>query len=502
MRMFRIRYKLFLAMSALNACLVTGAYVFNSVSFEKHFTTYLGQQELARQIPLMGALAGEFRKSGSWERFRQSPRRFHQLVNDYNPRPEDGANPPPPGPMNGQDDAAGPGRPFFPGGPPPRPPGDPDGPPAYLQPAPRPVPQHLALLDSDHSTIVGPQRLPAVAVMAPVTVNGKTAGYLAYIPQREIVSSGEQIFAEQQQRIFTRVAIGLGFGSILMSFGIAWWLSRPLKELTRGTRALSAGRYDTRIAIPGNDELSQLAADFNTLAAALAANLDARQRWIADIAHELRTPLAVLRGEIEALQDGVRQPTAANLQSLGQEVQRLARLVDDLHTLSQSDQGALSYRKEALDLGELVTEVISQHHRRLEAAGIRVETDLATGMTVWGDQARLMQLLANLMQNTLRYTDAPGTLRISLRRVYNRAELDWEDSSPGVPEKDLPHLTERLFRVESSRSRATGGSGLGLSIAKAIADAHDVAMRPRAGALGGLCWELVFPLLNTDAGHA
>jgi two-component system sensor histidine kinase BaeS len=182
-------------------------------------------------------------------------------------------------------------------------------------------------------------------------------------------------------------------------------------------------------------------------------------------------------------------------------VQRLARLVDDLHTLSQSDQGALSYHKQVLDLGELVGAVLGQHRRALESAGITVQAELPSGLHVHGDPERLTQLLSNLMQNTLRYTDAPGTLRLTLRRAYNRAELDWEDSSPGVPDRDLPHLTERLFRVESSRNRRTGGSGLGLSIAKVIADAHDAAMRPRASALGGLCWELVFPLDNTDNRH-
>ncbi|MDO8331354.1 MAG: histidine kinase dimerization/phospho-acceptor domain-containing protein [Fluviicoccus sp.] len=498
-RLFRIRYKLFLAIAGINACLVTGTFVFNTVSFEKHFANYLGQQELARQVPLMGALAGEYRENGVWEYYRHDPKRFHDLIDQYNTGPGDA--PPQRRHRNGLDDAPGPGHPFFPGGRPPGIPGSHDGPPENLRPQ-RPATEHLVLLDRDLSIVVGPQRLPADAVMAPINVNGQVAGYLAYLPQRELVRSGEQVFAQQQKLIFIRVAVGMGLGSFLMAFGIAWWLSRPLKELTRGTHALTAGQLDTRLDIPGRDELSLLASDFNRLAEALQANQASRKRWIADIAHELRTPLAVLRGEIEALQDGIRQPTPQNLLSLAQEVQRLSRLVEDLHTLSQSDQGALSYHQETVDLGELITEVVDQHQRRLDAGGISVDLQLSPGLTVWGDSARLAQLLANLMQNTLRYTDAPGTLRISLSRVYNRVHLEWEDSSPGVSEQDLPHLTERLFRVESSRNRATGGSGLGLSIAKAIADAHDAAMRPRASALGGLCWELVFPLHTPEASHA
>ena len=485
MRLFRIRYKLFLAIAGINAVIAAGGYLINNAAFQQGFSRYLGQQMLAQRVPLMGALVADYRRDGDWRAFQDNPRRFEALVQYYRPAGGPPSEPPPPRPRSGGplgDDT--PGREPLPG---------------WMAPPPPRGAANLALLDAEHRIIIGPGRLPADSVEAPLLMDGRTVGWLAYIPQKELVDSAEKVFARQQQQIFARVGLGMLLSSALMAFGIAWWLNRPLRELTRGARALTEGQYRTLIAIPGRDELSMLARDFNTLAETLAANQAARQRWIADIAHELRTPLAILQGEIEALQDGIRQATPERLQSLGHEVRRLALLVDDLHTLSQSDEGALNYRKESVDLGQLIAGLVTSFRPRLERAGLSVELSAPKALMVHSDPARLTQLFANLMQNSLRYTDAPGFLRIAVQQLYNRIEVLWEDSSPGVPEKDLPHLTERLFRVETSRNRASGGSGLGLSIAKAIADAHDVSMRPRASALGGLCWELVFPLDHTES---
>jgi two-component system sensor histidine kinase BaeS len=250
-----------------------------------------------------------------------------------------------------------------------------------------------------------------------------------------------------------------------------------------------------RVDPDGEDELGRLARGFNTLAATLGAAQKARQQWIADIAHELRTPLSILRGEIEALQDGVRPLTPAAVASLGSEAARLARLVEDLHTLSLSDLGALTYHKEPLDLAEVVTDVLDAQRRALQEKGLRVQLELDPA-TVLGDADRLSQVFANLLQNSLRYTDSPGTLRVALRKNATSIQVLWEDSAPGVPSGDLARLTERLFRVEGSRNRASGGSGLGLAIAHAIVQAHGGELAAHASALGGLRIELSFPAFH------
>ncbi|MGH6913809.1 MAG: ATP-binding protein, partial [Geminicoccales bacterium] len=206
---------------------------------------------------------------------------------------------------------------------------------------------------------------------------------------------------------------------------------------------------------------------------------------IADIAHELRTPLAVLRGEIEALQDGVRPLGRDALDSLAGDTARLSRLVEDLHTLSLSDLGALSYHKEPVDLAEVANEVLDE--RRVRTKGLKLEKDLQPA-PLMGDADRLGQVFSNLLENSLRYTDPPGQIRVSSGNGF----VLWEDSSPGVPEADLPKLTGRLYRVEGSRSRNGGGSGLGLAIARAIVEAHGGTLAASASLLGGLRIELRF----------
>ena len=306
----------------------------------------------------------------------------------------------------------------------------------------------------------------------------------------------------QQHWRFAAIGLGMLGAALLLGAGLAHWLTRRVRALASGTEALMRGDYDVRLPVAGRDELDRLAGDFNSLAATLAATRRARSQSIADIAHELRTPLAVLRGEIEALQDGVRSLDAASLASLAQEVAHLGRLVEDLHTLSLADLGALSYRKEPLDVAELAGEAVAMQRRALDEKGLAVELALEPGAIALADETRLAQVFGNLLQNTLRYTDAPGRLAVAVRRAGDRVVLDWQDSSPGVPPEDLPRLTDRLFRVEASRSRAGGGSGLGLAIVKAIVEAHGGTLAARASSLGGLWLELALPAARAGGTNA
>jgi two-component system, OmpR family, sensor histidine kinase BaeS len=289
--------------------------------------------------------------------------------------------------------------------------------------------------------------------------------------------------------------------AFVLAAGLAYWLSRRVRALVHLTNALIRGDYTVRLAPRGQDELAQLARDFNTLAATLAAAQEARRAWIADIAHELRTPLAVLRAEIESLQDGVRPLNQDNVASLAHETGRLTRLVDDLHTLSLSDRGALSYHRERVDVADAVRDAVAAQRLQTEERDLDVRLDLEDDTLVFADETRLGQVFANLMQNSLRYTDAPGRVAIAVRRDGDRVIVDWHDSKPGVAADELPHLTQRLYRVESSRSRAGGGSGLGLAIARAIVEGHGGTLSVAASPLGGLAVRLVFPRWTAD-GHA
>jgi two-component system sensor histidine kinase BaeS len=281
--------------------------------------------------------------------------------------------------------------------------------------------------------------------------------------------------------------------AIVLAAGLSYWLTRRMRALVQTTNALIRGDYTARVEPRGHDELAQLASDFNTLAETLAAAQTARQHWIADIAHELRTPLSILRGEIESLQDGVRPLNQDNVASLAHETARLSRLVEDLHTLSLSDLGALTYYREPVDLADVITDVVSAQRRQADERGLAVTLDLEEDTIVLADESRLAQVFTNLMQNSLRYTDPPGRISVALKRERDRAVVEWHDSAPGVDAEDLPRLTERLYRVEASRNRAGGGSGLGLAIVRAIVEGHGGTLAVTASPLGGLGIRLVFP---------
>jgi len=280
--------------------------------------------------------------------------------------------------------------------------------------------------------------------------------------------------------------------AIILAFLLSNSLLKTIDLLKTGLQKLVAGNYDTYLTQSSGDELGQLTHDFNLLSTTLKQNLDSRQKWIADIAHELRTPVAILQGELEALIDGVRETSDDSLKSLQQETLRLGNLINDLHDLSLSDQGSLSYKMEKLELNQLVGDFISMNLDRIENLEIKVVVKKRESVFIKGDVDRLEQCLNNLLQNTLRYTDKPGTLDVDLVEEGAFINLIWQDTNPGVPESDLTKVLDRLYRVEKSRNRATGGSGLGLSICKNIIEAHNATITCFVSDLGGLGIKMQF----------
>jgi len=475
----RIRTRLFVVILGVNALLAGAAYVAISASFDQEFRQYVAQQTGARLALLAEALGRGYARSGGWQWLVADRDEWQRLVREHGPARI--------GTMLGDV-----GRAAVPD--------------ADSKAAPRTAAEargsgsRTLLLDADRTILIGRTDTDLTgAQIEPVAVGRRTVGYVAYLPPSQLLDAIDRVFARQQDRNFIVVAIGMLASSLLLAAGIAAGLDRRLRELVRGTRALARGDYDTRIAIGGRDEFALLAADFNALASTLEATRQARQQWVADVSHELRTPLAVLRGEIEALQDGVRRLDPASLASLAEEVAQLSRLVDDLHTLSLSDVGALEYRRQPIALDALIEDALDGARPELARAGIEVTAELGPDVHVFADRTRMGQLFANLLQNTLRYTDRPGRLAVRLRAEGGCARIEWEDSNPGVTDADLPRLTERLYRAESSRSRASGGSGLGLAIAGAIVAAHQGTMRAAHGALGGLRWTLEFPVCAAEA---
>ena len=461
-RFDRLHLKLFALIAGTIGAITFAVYAVFSASFDRGFVEYINRADEARLGPLIVTQARGYEREGGWDWLAQDRQRWIDLVRAHLGLPSTDRLPQPAAPSGAQERL------------------------------PLTIDPRLLLFDASRQRLIGRAEQVERALLKPISSQGSTVGYLGYVPRVELLESLERVYLDRQHTTFASLGAGMLLASLLLAAGMSYWLTRRMRVLAQATQALRAGRYEQRLHDPGHDELAQLARDLNALGEALEAARRARQQWIADIAHELRTPLSVLRGEIEALQDGVRQLDQNAVSSLAAEAARLARLVDDLHTLSMSDLGALTYFKEPVDVAEIVTEVIEPQRRALAQQGLAVEVD-AQPSVMHADGERLAQLFANLLQNSTRYTDPPGTIAVRVRSDGDRIVIDWEDSAPGVPTRDLPRLTERLYRVDGSRSRSGGGSGLGLAIAAALVEGHGGSLQASASALGGLRVRIDFP---------
>jgi two-component system sensor histidine kinase BaeS len=209
--------------------------------------------------------------------------------------------------------------------------------------------------------------------------------------------------------------------------------------------------------------------------------------------HELRTPITILQGELEAARDGVRPNNAATMDSLREEVLHLSRLVDDLQTLALADAGALNLKLEETDVAAVLRQVLDSLQERLRQAGLTLHSTSPEKLVIHADGQKLRQLLLNLLENSCRYTDSGGSINVTLVASPTGLELNIEDSSPGLNADQCAQVLERFYRAESSRGRAGGGSGLGLAICREIVQAHggDISVAP--GALGGLAIHIQLP---------
>ena len=473
--------KLLLAFMVTSAVIVVAMTLLVNWSFRQGFQEYLRQQDLKRLDGLVTALEQEYQQQGDWEFLRHNTRHWHQLLSEVfeteDNQPSDvqrgrGDRPPPP-PSRHEE----PGRRSETGfdirneggrRPPPeykrRPPPPPE----------TPFGKRIRLIDLHGEPVIGHPGVSDDEIFRPILVNGDIVGRLAMRSDDLVMDEVAMAFSGQQRRTYLVIAVGIFALSLLVSILLARQLIRPIRRLTTGANKLASGDYDTRINVTSQDELGELAVDFNKLSETLKKNEGLRQQWITDISHELRTPLAVLRGEIEAMQDGIRLPVMERLHSLHVEVLSLAKLVDDLYGLSLSDMGALTHRMAPLELGAVIEDVVNAFETRFGKKNIALKMKQSVNgpLTVNGDVEALHQLFTNLAENSYRYTDTGGQCEIHVGAKGSRAIVEVRDSAPGVPEDDLPRLFERLYRVDTSRSRALGGSGLGLSICKNLVEAH------------------------------
>ena len=296
----------------------------------------------------------------------------------------------------------------------------------------------------------------------------------------------EQVLS-QVNRAFISGGLGAVLVALLLGTLLAWRITTPLRRLTHAAEQIAAGDLAGRARVQSGDEIGQLADAFNRMADNLARSDELRRRMTADIAHELRTPLSVIRGQIEAIQDGIFPPDAAHLAPIHEEILLLNRLIEDLRTLALAEAGQLALDRAPVDPAALVRRTVAKFAPLAAQDDMSLSVVLASPLpTVTVDSDRIEQVLTNLLANALRHTPPQGAVTVRARADQRRLLISVTDTGPGIPPDDIPHLFDRFWRGDKSRTRDRGGAGLGLSIARQLVEAHGgtiwVAGQPGTGA--------------------
>lgn len=519
----RLRQRIFLVSAVLVLLATTALIALQQSRLERGLLGYLDRIEVDKARNVAAQVLEDYREHGGFTLISERPQRLGRLVEagradlsyaqiDWQrPSPgRDGPPPPPPPrdgrppPWEGRDQRDGP------------PPSRPDQPPPPREePPPPPRPgqfdnaldyvQRFGLFDAHGMLVAGNRNANQSAHIFPLLLATQKIGELRLVKLPALNTEWDRHFVNEQLRASILLGLIILAIALLASIFLARLLTAPLRALSQTAQRIADGDFSARSSIKRADEIGELAQTFDRTAQALEQARDARRRWTADISHELRTPVTVLRAEIQALEDGVRKADAAALASLSNEIERLTMLIEDLYQLSLSDIGALDYRFERLDLRDLVSTTVNTLQSSIAQAGLHLRglepplaTDAASHPWVRADARRLAQVLANILSNCVRYTDRDGQIVIALARVGEFWCLSIDDSAPGVAPDQLARLTEPLFRADASRSRAHGGAGLGLAIAKMIVIAHGGTLNASTSDLGGVRMELLLPAQSQE----
>lgn len=323
--------------------------------------------------------------------------------------------------------------------------------------------------------------IPSISVTVPRTVQNEANIFL------------------QTTRDAVLIALSVSAGlAILASTWLFWQITRPMSKLRAAAEAVAGGDLQARVKVKSRDEVGKLGIAFNDMASELERQEGLRKQLVADVAHELRTPLSIMQGNLEAMNDGLLQPTPDELDGLHDEVLRLSRLVEDLRLLSLVDAGTLHLEIEPLDVTSLVQSAVRRQMPVADSREVLLRVSVSNpAATVMGDDDKLQQVLANLISNAIHYTPPGGEVAV-LASAIDKVRITVSDQGPGVDPADLPHLFERFWRGDRSRSRGGGGTGLGLSIVKQLVELHQGQVKAQLPAGGGLQVIVTLPIYKTS----
>jgi two-component system sensor histidine kinase BaeS len=495
-----ITYRLFLLILSATSLAIIFLLLIMWWNINQGFYDYLGEVGQKRLAQFIDDIEKNYAKKGNWNFLKETPPRWNSGGAKISWEQEMGRtwepfhnNEPPMGPPSGYNMNR-----------PPLPPPDKYGHDHKPPMGPHPPgeghhpPDPLVILNADKEPIYGSYPHNEKIKLHPVIVQKITVGYVGLLSPRHFLDPMQIQFLGQQKLALVWGAAGIVLIVIIISFPLSRQMVKPIKEMASATHDIASGKYTTRVSFSSTDELGQLARDFNAMALTLEKHEKERRQWVADISHELRTPVSVLQGEIEALLDGIRKITPETIHSLHAETLRLKRLVEDLYQISLSDLGALNYRKDNLDPVEAIKDSLKSYREEFDRKGIALNENIDKNIKAvcFADRERLSQLFTNLLENSLRYTDKGGILEVGMKVSNDFIIIEFQDSNPGVSEKDLEKLFDRFYRVEASRNRTYGGAGLGLTICKNIVDAHEGLISAHPSPLGGIRIQISIPILG------
>lgn len=517
-----IQNKLFLVLILFGTLLVGSVVALMQWSIDRGMVEYVNQKEINALQSLREQLVSSYQYDGSWDDFYRADHKFSRLIKQHLQNTE--FSPPPLRPPNRR------GEPPFlqrRNGQPPHELERPNRRNEALRAndsnrgeqanrvnqknevARRPVKMEhqvsYALLDVNKNLIVGHYPQEREYQFTPLTLENKTIGFMAVSKRNRLTNGFEFDFIEQQKDHLWFIAIGILLIVLLVTLPFAKHLIAPIKALAQGMHQLTQGKYQSHLTTTRKDEFAALTRDFNELATTLFENETARKRWLANISHELRTPVTILKGELEAIIDGVRDLSMDHIHSAHQEVSHLQRLIADLQALTSADIGGMSYRKASINLTDFLSQECKKLTGYLANAGFHLDTEIsekAQNVMVFADKTRLCQLFENLVDNCIKYSATGKNVRFSVdvdvddfvENTAKHVNIVIEDDGIGVEHQHLANLFEHLYRVEDSRNRKTGGSGLGLSICAHIVQAHQGEIFADKSSLGGLAIHISIPI--------
>ncbi|MEI7988343.1 MAG: ATP-binding protein [Chloroflexota bacterium] len=359
-------------------------------------------------------------------------------------------------------------------------------PPRDKRPPPEEPHFFFGLADSHGKVVIPVNSSHAVGSVVPyeilqegtaILVDGNQVGTILNAPLKPRFNPAENLFLQRMNEALILAMLGAMLVALIIGTLLARTLIRPLQALTRAVQNITQGELEQEVKVTSKDEIGQLAVAFNKMSREVARINQLRRQMTADIAHDLRTPLMVIAGYIEAMVDGILKPTNSRLTIIYAEIERLQSLVSDLKILSQADAGELPLYPQHLPPSSLLERVAETFKQQAEIQHITLSVEVDEHLPeISVDEARMMQIFSNLMSNALRYTPEGGNIHLSAQASNRKVTLSIRDNGAGIPTEDLPNIFDRFYRVDKSRTE-TGETGLGLAIVKALVNAHHATIR-------------------------